>query len=189
MRTVLICTILVGLFATGCDMLSSGSSGGKEKTSTIAVVDMDEIAKELGRLEEIEIELKEFQDQLNSQLGSLQASYQQTIQDEKTAIGDDPSEEQQQKLQDITSKLNNKLLQERNDAQRQYTQYRTTLLSKFRKDLKPIAMEVAKERGMSVVLPKSDAVLLAFDDDIDITNDVLERMRGGGATSTEVEEE
>lgn len=157
--------------AVGCGLQSgqpqAASSGG------LAVVDLDVVAKSIGRTQEINDLLKVRQNALNQELEKLQAKFNQEIAEKKKEHSNPPTEEEKA-LEAQWEK--NKLalqLQAKQQATQALQAYRQEQLIAFRNEIRPIAQEVAAARGLSVVIPKNEGFLLAVDPGVDITADVI----------------
>lgn len=181
---------LVSLFG-GCNNSDLRSTEGnrrsdsKIKLSGIAVVDLDEVAKQLGMDVLLAKQIKNAETSLNKQLGSLQKSLQTQFQQKKQELARQPiargvnSEDASSKkeLAEFERKLNLQLLQSQRKARKEFNTYRQQLIQRFRYEVVPVAQEIAAERGLGVVITKNDAVLLAYDEAHDITAKLIERMR------------
>ena len=60
-----------------------------------------------------------------------------------------------------------------NEAGTKLNQYRQDQIAKFRTEIKPLAQEIAAKRGLSIVIPKNEGLLLSVDPGVDITDDVI----------------
>lgn len=188
MRHVGVAIVVIGLSlgvaivgAWRCGWLSLGS-----RTGSVAIVDIEAVAKQLGADVALERQVKDAEASLNSQLASLQASLRRQYEDksrELLAPQDNrpllPAEATaaKQQLAEIEKKLNQQLLQAQQTARSKFSVYRSNLLVNFRNAVVPVAKRVAGQHGCGVVLTKNDAVLLAFDEAHDITNAVAEELR------------
>lgn len=54
--------------------------------------------------------------------------------------------------------------------------FRQALVDQFREQAKPVLREVAAARGLSIVVPKNDGLLLTIDPAVEITDDVATKM-------------
>jgi hypothetical protein len=70
-----------------------------------------------------------------------------------------------------------KLTQIQNKAKLDFETYKQKQIAQFRADLKPIAQEIASKRGLSIVIPKNEGLLLSVDPGVDITDDVIKVLR------------
>jgi len=176
---------LVALFvgARGYGWLPVRPAG--DRTGSVAVVDIEAVAKQLGVDAALEKQIKDAEASLNSQLASLQASLRKQYEDKskelfappnnRVAPSDDPTAAKQQ-LAEIEKKLNQQLLQAQQTARNRFAVYRASLFQSFRNEVVPVAKKIAKEHGCGVVLTKNETVLLAFDDSHDITSAVAAEL-------------
>jgi hypothetical protein len=58
-----------------------------------------------------------------------------------------------------------------------------TLVAQLRSDIRPVARRIAEERGMSIVMETSEAMMYVADE-CDITDEVIAAMRQGGLAET-----
>ncbi|MEK6260561.1 MAG: OmpH family outer membrane protein [Planctomycetota bacterium] len=178
MRKSGVCLVLTGaaVWLTGCGMQFGGSSASTMRGG-LAVVDLDKVAAETGK----NIQMKEiFQVQENSvkqQLANAQVSANSQLDEKKKEFGDAPTDEQKKELAQFHYNATNILSKLQNQAGTKLGQYRQDQIAKFRTEIKPIAQEIAAKRGLSVVIPKNDGLLLSVDPGIDITEEVIKAYR------------
>jgi Skp family chaperone for outer membrane proteins len=163
------------------------------RTGSVAVVDVDAVAKQLGVDAAVERQIKDAETSLNSQLGALQASLRKQYEDKSKELlapqdnlalpHADPMAAKQQ-LAEFEKRLNQQLLQAQQTARNNFSVYRSNLLQSFRNEVAPVAKKIAKEHGCGVVLTKNEAVLLAFDESHDITSAVVEELRKDRLTAS-----
>ena len=84
--------------------------------------------------------------------------------------------EQQRELEALVNALNTQLVRARSTGQQALNQQQVALIQGFRNKIRPIAISIARERGFSIVITKNEAVLFAYDEAFDITEDVIRRM-------------
>jgi Skp family chaperone for outer membrane proteins len=170
--------------AWGCGWLPGSQKDAR--MGGVAVIDIEAVAKQIGADVVLEKQIKDAETSLNSQLGSLQASFRKQYEDKSremlapegdSALTPADATAAKQQLAEFEKKLNQQLLQAQQNAQRQFSAYRGNLLQDFRGKVVPIAKMVAEKHGCGVVLTKNDAVLLAFEKSHDITNAVVEELR------------
>ena len=174
MRKFAVCLALIGatVSSTGCGT----QSGGASSRGGIAVVDLDKVAAETGK----SVEMREA-------LQAQGSAYQQelvTFRDKATAEletrakeikekGDEAPEESKREFMQIRQNASTILAQAQNTAGTKLNQLHQVQIAKFRTELKPIIQEAAAKRGLSVVIPKNDGLLLSVDPGVDITDDVI----------------
>ena len=149
---------------------SSGTARGA------VVVDLDVVAKALGRDAEITRKVEQAPENLNAQLIQAAQEMEKQLQQQKTDLGDTPSPEareefRQTELRAAQNIRNNKV---RGEQTRQSV--RDEQIPKFRGEVKPIAGRVAKDRGAQVVLIANQTVVW-FEPVADITADIIAAMR------------
>jgi Skp family chaperone for outer membrane proteins len=184
--------------ASGCgtSLWPSSETGGRAastagRLSGVAIVDLDEVAKQLGVDVWLVKDIRNGQDSLNQQLrtyqSTLQEKYRQKaheLEAQPVAGGSNP-EARKQQLTDLQRQFNLQLNEAQRSAQNELSVYRQKLIQRFREEVVPVAQEVAGQRGLGVVLTKNDTVLLAFDDAHDITSAVVARLRTRRTVATE----
>lgn len=163
------------MWLTGCGTQFGGPSASSR--GGLAVVDLDKVAAETGK----NIQMKEvFQLQENSvkqQLAQAQLSANSQLETKAKEFGETPTDDQQKELAQFRYNATNVLGKLQNQAGSKLSQYRQDQIAKFRTEIKPIAQEIAAKRGLSVVIPKNDGLLLAVDPGVDITEDVIKAYR------------
>lgn len=175
------CVLALGVAGlAGC-----GWQAGTASTSTtgggVAVVDLDEIARATGNKTRLDDMVKMREVSLNNALGKFNSDVSEDIKgkikDFEEQYGKDtPTDEardEAKKLRTEAMQANAKLQQARAKAQLDLNAYTEELKLTFRKQIRPIAQEVAAKKGFSIVIPKNEGLLLSVDPQNDITNDVI----------------
>ena len=176
--------LCAGLFLVGCQNesipgLSAGTSkvsNSSHSTGAVAVIDIDEVGKRIGTWQDIAKQLKDRGGVLNEQLASLQQSAKDQIAEKEQSLGPNPHPEQKDELDTLRRNLNTQLLQARQKAQLDLQRMRATLITQLRKAVRPVAQQVATEKGYSVVVSKNETVIFAFDPSVEITTEVANRL-------------
>ena len=180
MKTFPAFLILLSLTLVGCDRASFSSPKGGA-----ALVDLDDVAKRLGRDVSIVQELKDASGPLKDQLTAAQKELQTQFDRTKDAIGSKPSDTDSQKLADLGNNLNLQLQQKQQQAQQELNAKRASLVTRFREEIKPVALKIAVSKGLGVVLVKSEMVVLGSEQGLDITDEVVaEMIKTGSALPT-----
>ena len=151
----------------------------------VAIVNLDEVAKQLGMDAELTKQIKNAETSLNGQLktfqGSLKEQYlqkKQELDQQSVARGTNPENTpDKQELVEFEQKLNLQLRQAQQDARKKFNIYQQQLIQGFRSEIIPVAQKIAAQHGLKVVIAKNDAVLLAFDEAHDITTTVVKTLR------------
>lgn len=174
--------ILIALnlaFVTGC----GDSGGGSQAAGGVAVVDMDAVAKDLGRDIAIAQELQQYERSLDADLRGRQANYEQIIKEEELKLGVKPSDEDKGKFALLQQKVGMEFRQRVQQASNDLQARRGELIRKFREDISPTALKVAESRGMTVVMIKHEGILDNAKS-ADITEDVVKALKVAGYASS-----
>ena len=177
--------LLFALVASfGCNNSMVGADGGASKTAGgVAIIDLDEIGKKLGRSEEIDKKVNELAKQRDQELLQLKAQYKAQYDDHKSKMSAEPTELETQELQRLEIGLNNQLRQAQGRARNEVGLLKQNLIKELRDEIEPHALAVAKSRGRDVVLSKllQNSPLYAFAEEVDITAEVLAKMSPAAA--------
>ncbi|MDZ7827283.1 MAG: OmpH family outer membrane protein [Gammaproteobacteria bacterium] len=171
----LVAIALLALVVAGCDQLDAGRSG-------VAVIDLDAVARALGRDDVIAQQINQANQQLTSQLGQVAKDLQQQLEEERDkyeVVGDEAQAELEQK----TAVANQRLQQTQRLAQQRSAEFRTAVINAFRNEVQPYASEIARERGAVAVVTVATPMLW-FDAEVDITDEVIAAMRKAGLERT-----
>lgn len=171
-QTLTTVVAVVAAFSVGLtwSYFTSKPNGG------VAVVDLDEVARKLGRDSEMVQSVKSQGDELNRRLVALQQDAVRQLQEIRAGLGDEPSPEEAQEFLRKQRNAQVNLNQIKQQAEVALGQHRQQLVSKFRQDAKPIAQKIAKEKGFTTVVTRNDSVVFSFDDAVDITSEVIALM-------------
>jgi len=167
----------LALILTACSQAPSSSAKGG-----VALIDLDAVAKRLGRDVSIVQELKMAAGPLGEQLTAAQKEAREKFESFRQSLSARPTDADNQKLVDLERDLNLELQQKQQQAQQELNTKQATLINRFREEVRPVAMKIASDKGLGVVLLKSDALVLGNEPALDITDDVVaELTRNGGA--------
>jgi Skp family chaperone for outer membrane proteins len=172
-------TALVALMGTGCEQRASSSDSGASGGSRTAVVDLNAVAKALGRDEAIQQQLQSATQQLNQQLVQAAQQMQEDLQKKQEELGEDASEEQLNELKQRFARAQRNVQVNKAKAELVQRKAKAKLVQQFREEVKPIAQRIAKEQGADVVVVANNEVLW-FDPGSDITGEVIAEMRAAG---------
>ena len=167
--------------AAGC-----GTKSAEQPTARpaggVGVVDLDVVARRLGRDIEMNNLIDERVASLNSRLTTLQGSMRRLYEEKRDKFGDEPTEEQLKELQAWQDRTDAQLLESKRKAEVELSNYKQQLIDQFREQAKPVLREVAAARGLSIIIPKNNALLLTIDPAAEITDDVAAKMPAASAT-------
>ena len=181
MKTALSFAVLpfVALMSTGCNQ-SAQQSGPVASTGGVAVIDLDEVARQLGSDKQIVTAIKQREAALNTKLGDLAKNYMAEFEKHREALAAE-KQDQSVQLASYQQQVNKNLSTARAQAQQNLTQHRSKLITQFREAVLPAARRVANGRGMNVILTKQDSLLYAYQPDADITAEVVTTLRASMA--------
>ncbi len=180
--------LAVALTLTGCDKIPGLGGGSSNQTqvamiNSFAVIDLDLIAARVGQDKALQQALNQTAASLNNQLAQQRKNFQQRVilEEQKLVKQEQESNErrtleQQQQLEALVQNLNATMARSRAVSQQQLSAQQIQLIQQFRSKVRPIAMEVARERGISIILTKNESMLFAYDQAFDISEEVIRRM-------------
>ncbi len=178
------CCLLV-LVLCGCEIKSSAKHDGDGTHASVnqhpviqlAVCDIDEIAKELGLLGEMDRMLSNQKILFTNEIRKLQ-SQQQTLFDEKRKeFGEFPDDEQKQQLARFQVDASQRLRQLTNQAQQRLASIQKSLTDQIRTKIKKPIDKIATEKNIHVVLTDIQTLVLYTANVANITRDVLSAAR------------
>jgi len=135
----------------------------------VAVLDLDEVARQLGVEEKVRVDLLSMQNNLNADLKRTQETMQKQMAGVEQAAGEAPTEEQKREIMATNQQLNEEFNRLKNQAQSTLAQERVRLINEFRVRLEPIALQAAQGAGLEVVLMKVTPPVFAHASSVDIT--------------------
>lgn len=166
--TALCCAALV-MGIAGC-----GNGGGNSQA--VAIVNLDKVLKMTGADLEINNAIQDRETQIRNGLANFQQQLEDALNKKRTEFGENPSEEQKQEIQAFQNQLIAQSQQARNQASQSLNNFQQEMFESFQQQVSPISLEVAKEKGYAIVLGQNPSIL-AFDTTIDITDEVIARMK------------
>ena len=173
----LLLLILVLTSLSGCDVINMAFN------RPMLIVDLDAVAKATGRQELMQKELEFANLRLTEQLKLVASQLEEAVSDEKDKIGKSPSKEQKKQLESLAIQAQQQLLNSKNLAVQQSTEFRSDLILQFRKEVASIAQEIAKKAGSQLVIV-SNYETLWFDPASDITDEIISVMRARKANKS-----
>ena len=143
----------------------------------MAVVDLDKVASETGRDRQLAQSLELAQNSLNQSFAKTFEDAKVQLNAKKKEYGTTPTDDEKKEFSLLERSAENQLTQIKNKARADFEQYKQIQIAKFRAELKPITQEIATKRGLSIVIPKNEGLLLSVDPGVDITDDVVKALR------------
>jgi len=171
--------VLKGLFVL-CfiSLFSISSYAQKEKNYPIGIVDVATIATQLPESVEADKKLKDLQKGVTDSLQKMQDSFQKRVDaylKQKTMMPADKQQSQEEAFRAEEQQILGFREQKLNDLNVK----REEFLEPIRKRIKIAIEEVSKEESLKLVLDKSSSVVLYFEDKMDITFRVLDKIKRG----------
>ncbi len=135
----------------------------------VAILDIDEVARQLGVEEKVRVDLLNMQNNLNADLQRTQETMQKQMSGVEEAAGENPSDEDKRRIIATNQQLNEEFNRLKAQAQNTLAQERVRMINEFRIRLEPIALKAAEELGLEVVLMKVTPPVFTFAKSVDIT--------------------
>jgi len=160
--------VFVLFIVTGCEQFQSGPSA--------VILDLDAIANATGQAANINQQMEKVNSELTAQLKTISTKLNEQLEAEKQKIGKKPKTKDKKKLQQLSMQANKKMQQAEALASRESQQYKAALIQELRKNIQPIAEEIARKRGADLVTVSSSSVIW-FNPEIDITDEIIAEIR------------
>lgn len=137
----------------------------------VAVLDIDEVARQLGVEKKVQVDLLDIQNNMNTELKTTQETLQKQMTDVEQSAGQNPTDEKKREIVATNQQLNEEFNRLRNQAQAQLNQERVRMINEFRIRLEPIALKAAQAKGLDVVLMKVTPPIFTSAANVDITQE------------------
>ena len=170
MKKLFLATLATFAFA----LIANADSGG------VAILDIDEVARQLGVEEKVRVELLTMQNTLNAELQKTQSNLQNQMAGVEQAAGQNPTEEQRRQILATNQQLNSEFNRLKAQAQQTLANERVRLINEFRIKLEPIALDAARAKDLHVVMMKVTPPVFAYDPSVDITADTAKLAKEAG---------
>lgn len=173
MRALFSGPALVGILvlAAGCRPPQPAPSAG-----AAVVVDLDVVAKALGRDAETAKLVEQATGSLNAQLVQAAQEMERQLQQQKGDLGSAPSPEAREKYRQAELRAQQNIRNNKAIAEQARQAVKDEQIFKFRAEVKPVAGRLARDRGAKLVLIANQNVIW-FDSAADITADTIAAMR------------
>ena len=155
---------------------SEKSGPGAKAVGGVAVVDLDLLAKRLGRHIEMNSSIQEKLALLNSKLTTLQTKLKELYDEKRHAFGAEPSDDQRKQLQAMKESMDGQVLEKKREGEAELQAFKLALVDQFREQAKPVLRDVAAARGLGIGVPKNNNLFLTVDPAVEITDEVAEKM-------------
>ena len=122
--------------------------------------------------------LKTFSDaesrRINSEMQELGATYRKELEDTEAGFGEEPSQEQQEQLTRMRTRLQKQFNRARMTANGQMNSEKKALRQSILDEITPTAKQVAAEHGATIII-REDSVFWS-EEFLDITSEVISRL-------------
>ncbi len=179
---------LIGLvfsLLAGCNQQPAAPAMTQKTTGGVAVIDLDSVAAQLGRDAEISKQIKAKQDELNGKIVNAKNIFINQIKTKQTEFGPEPTQQQMQQLQAMQAQANIALRQAQQQAVQVLQSHRGQLVRAFRDQVTPYAKQVAAQKGMTTIVPKSE-IIMSVEPSAEISLAVAELMKSKGYKGTPI---
>ena len=175
MRSKLIplASVALGLVITGC-----------QPAQRSVVMDLDAVAKAMGRDVLITRRVDAATQQLNTQLLQAAREMEEELKKIQAQIGSSPNPEQSAQLRRVRAQVQQNIQNNKLVAENARNRVRGEQILLLRSEVGPIAAQLAKSRKAEVVLLASQGVMW-FAPSADITSEVIAKMRAQSPSSQE----
>ncbi len=179
-----LCLVVTTLFFSGCKQKTASTetpvdSGGTASTAglsdAIAVIDLNLVAEEIGARQKINESLKKRELELVGQINGLRDELERRTVEIKAKLDGDMNEQSQGDLDKMLVENQAKVELQANAAQAQLTTHHGLLKQQLLNQVRPVAYQVARSHGLSIVMTTSQ--VYAASPERDITQEVVREIR------------
>jgi len=179
----LLLTTLISVFV----LASAGCDKNATQSNAALVVDLQTVARALGRDEVMTQKLEQARQLLGDQLLQISANLEKQLKEKETQLAGEAKEvkdESRQQLEQLTQQANIQLKKTQQLANQKAISYRDKLVDDFKKEVMTVAESIAHKRK-AVAVYAADNNLLWYASSIDITDEVIGVMRAQANEMTE----
>jgi Skp family chaperone for outer membrane proteins len=156
---------------------STANAQGSKAVAPVAVVDLDAVAKAVGRDVVIRQQVEVATQQLNQQLVKAATDMKTQIEAEQAKLTDASPEDDKKRVAAMLAQANQNVQNNKAMAQLRQQQIRNELIVQFRDEIRPMAEKAARAQGAMAVLVTAETTVLWFDPALDITDEVIAEYR------------
>jgi Skp family chaperone for outer membrane proteins len=169
--TVRIMLAVTSLLLVGCQ---NATQSGKP---TVAVIDVETVLKDTGRLEVFTKSLNQKQAEIQSNLKLFEQGLLFSLQEKEKKLGKELNDDQKRELMADSQRASMTFKGKQAEMQQHYYDFVNQQRTKYiTNEINPLVTAICKERGYFLVLVKTEAILVN-EDSIDITALVIERLK------------
>jgi len=144
----------------------------------VAIIDLDEIGRRLGRDVIMNQAVQHRQATLQAELQQVGTMLQETFKAKRQECVDTPTEAQANELLELKRQLDAAIAQRKLQAHQTLEAFRLQLNREFLDEVTPVASRVAVNHGAKIIVLDRPSVLLIADPSVDITEQVLVELEG-----------
>jgi len=176
----LTCLLCLMVAVSGCNKKEkkeeskSAEAPATIASELIAVIDLNRVAQEIGAQAKIDLSLKNKEQELLTRFNGLKAELSRRVTELKSGKSD-LNDQKQNELDQMTVEHQNKLTLQAQVAQSQLLAHHSGLKQKLLSDIRPVAYQVARDKGMQIVLTVGQ--VYAAGPQVNITSDVVTRIK------------
>jgi len=167
-------TIAAAVLTSCCACLAI--SWSTQPRAGVAVVDLDEVSRLLGRRDIMQQSLQEKAEQTQQKLTAIEQNAVGQLEEARRALGTAPTQEQAQKFQKMKQSANLQFNQIKQKAEQEISGHRQQLVAQFRDQARPIVEKIARDHGFSAVMTRNETFLFSYEQTVDITSEVAKAM-------------
>ena len=173
LTTALLATVVL---LAGCDEqpLPQFSRGGADLLP-VAFIDLDRVARELGRDEQMRDRVESAREEMSVELRQLAEDLRADFETERAKLGEELDAEERRQLTRLGAEAQQRVQQGQLAVQRRTQELQVQLARELKEEIRPVVAAVARERGVAAVIPVN--FLLWAEAGTDITQAVIDRLR------------
>lgn len=176
------------LLAAGCNQSPSLEKPAPNALAGVAVIDLDEVARQLGSDKQIVTAIKQREAALNNKLSQMAKQYTAQFEKQKETLNAVPQEQESAvQLATFQQQVNQNYNNARAKAQQDLSAHRSDLIERFRNAVRPTAQKVAAKRGLKVILTQQESLIYDVASECDITEEVVSMLRTSSAKKAKAE--
>lgn len=162
--------LIAAVLVTACERTPPPPPG------LVAVIDLDRVARALGREQAITARVQAHADAQSAQLNELRDALRRQIDEFRAQTEELPPAESEQRLAALIGGSERRLREAIEQSQAGTDRLKVDLVLEFKQAVQPVARRVATARNLSLVLIQQNAMLYV-DPAVDITDAVIDEMQ------------
>jgi len=165
-------------------VLCSGCNRPEGAATSAVLVDLDAVARAMGRDRAIDKKVEQATQALNTRLLEAAATMEKELKKQQADLGTNATAEQRAKVRQTAQKIQENIQNNKEIAGQARQRFQLEEIQHFRNEVKAVAAPIAEKHHASMILLAGSDVLW-FKPSADITATVIEEMRSkAGATPT-----